>query len=270
MEIKRTERATLLCLVLTGIFFLIAVPGVAAIASHPFNVTDLVTLQRIGAPSPSPDGAWIVFPLRSTDLAANKGLTSLWIIRPDGTGQRQLTYLPGNAAEPCWSPDSTTIYYLSTRSGSSQVWKIAPSGGDAVQVTNLPLDLANLKCSPDGKALAFSMEVFPGTSYTETVAQLTAIEQQNSSGKIYDTLPVRHWDSYEDGRRNHIFVMPLSTGIPADVMNAMDADSPSMPFGGSEEYTFTPDNTGIVEQNVNTTHLFNHVSNNLIHRFFFA
>ncbi|MDO9325795.1 MAG: prolyl oligopeptidase family serine peptidase, partial [Methanoregula sp.] len=50
----------------------------------------------------------------------------------------------------------------------------------------------------------------------------------------------------EDGRRNHIFVMPLSTGIPVDVMKTMDADSPSIPFGGSEEYTFTPDNTGIV------------------------
>lgn len=246
MELKKIKRATLLCLVIAGIFFLIAVPGVAAVTSHPFNITDLVMLQRIGAPSPSPDGTWIVFPLRSTDLAANKGLTSLWIIRPDGTGQRQLTYQPGNDAEPCWSPDSTTIYYLSTRSGSSQVWKVSPVGGDAVQVTSLPLDLSNLKCSPDGKALAFTMEVFPGTSYAETVAQLMAIEQQNASGKIFDTLPVRHWDTYEDGRRNHIFVMPLSTGIPVDVMNAMDADSPSTPFGGAEEYTFTPDNAGIV------------------------
>ncbi|MDO9323947.1 MAG: S9 family peptidase, partial [Methanoregula sp.] len=144
MEITKIKRALLFCLALAGIISLIAVPCVAAVASHPFNITDLVTLQRIGAPSPSPDGSWIVFPLRSTDLAANKGLTSLWIIRPNGTGQRQLTYRPGNDAEPCWSPDSTAIYYLSTRSGSSQVWKVSPSGGDAMQVTDLPLDLANL------------------------------------------------------------------------------------------------------------------------------
>lgn len=246
MEIERIERATLLCCVVAGIFLLITVPVVAAEASHPFNVTDLVMLQRIGAPSPSPDGTWIVFPLRSTDLAGNKGRTSLWIIRPNGTGQRPLTFQPGNDAEPCWSPDSSTVYYLSTRSGSSQVWKVSPSQGDAVQVTDLPLDLANLKCSPDGKAMAFSMEVFPKTSYNETTAQLNAIKELNSSGEVYDTLPVRHWDTYEDGRRNHIFVMPLSTGIPVDVMNAMDADSPSIPFGGTEEFTFTPDNAGIV------------------------
>nr|WP_320160326.1 S9 family peptidase [uncultured Methanoregula sp.] len=245
MELRRIERTALLCLVVTGIVFGIIVP-VAAEPSHPFTVEDLVMFQRIGAPSPSPDGTWIVFPLRSTDLARNTGLTSLWIARPDGTGLRQLTFQPGNDADPCWLPDSSAVYYLSAKSGSSQVWKVSPSGGNAVQVTNFSLDLANLKISPDGKSLAFSMEVFPKTSYGETAARLDAIAMQNSSGKIYDALPVRHWDTYDDGRRNHIFVMPLSTGVPVDVMNAMDADSPSKPFGGSEEYTFTPDNTGII------------------------
>ncbi len=246
MDIKRLERATLLCLVIAALFATIAVPVVGAAASHPFTANDLVMLQRTGAPAPSPDGTWIVFPLRSTDLAGNRGLTSLWIIRPDGTGQHQLTFPPGNDGEPCWAADGSAVYYLSTRSGSSQVWKTSLSGGDAIQVTHLPLDLANLKCSPDGKTLAFSMEVFPNTSYEETARYLKAIEEQNSSGKVYDTLPIRHWDTYEDGRRNHIFMMPFSTGIPVDIMEAMEADSPSVPFGGAEEYTFTPDNSGIV------------------------
>lgn len=246
MNIKRLERAALFFLVIAGLFATIAVPVAAAATSHPFNATDLVTLQRTGAPAPSPDGSWIVFPLRSTDLAGNKGHTSLWIIKPDGTGQHQLTFPPGNDWEPCWAPDGSAVYYLSTRSGSAQVWKTSLSGGDAVQVTHLPLDLANLKCSPDGTSLAFSMEVFPNTSYKETAQYLKTIEEQNASGTVYDTLPVRHWDTFEDGRRNHIFVMPLSTGIPIDVMKAMEADSPSVPFGGAEEYTFTPDSSGIV------------------------
>lgn len=155
MERERIERTTFISLVAVGIFLSLAVP-VAADPSHPFAARDLVMLGRIGAPAPSPDGSWIVFPLRSTNLTANKGITSLWITRPDGTGLHQLTFPPASDAEPCWSPDSSTVYYLSTRSGSSQVWKIAPTGGDAVQATDLPLDLANLKISPDGKALAFS------------------------------------------------------------------------------------------------------------------
>ncbi|MDD1687272.1 S9 family peptidase [Methanoregula sp.] len=246
MEIRTIKKALLLSLMVAGIFSGIAAPALALEASHPFTAGDLVTFQRVGAPSPSPEGSWIVFPLRSTDLAENRGQTNLWIIRPDGTGLRQLTFPPGNDFEPCWSPDGSTVYYLSTRSGSSQVWKISREGGDAGQVTDLPLDLSALKISPDGKSLAFTMEVFPGTGYNATATQLKSIESQNASGRVYDTLPVRHWDTYEDGRRNHIFVMPLSTGRPVDVMQAMDADSPSVPFGGSEEYAFTPDNAGIV------------------------
>lgn len=246
MEKRRRKQAALLCVVVVGIFFGIIVPVLAAGATHPFAVQDLVTLHRIGAPAPSPDGNWIVFPLRSTDLANNTGFTSLWIIRPDGTGLSELTFPPGNDASPCWSPDSSALYYLSTRSGSSQVWSVSPSGGDPAQVTDLPLDVSNLKISSDGKTIAFSMGVFPKTGYEETAARLLALEKQNSSGKVYEQLPVRHWDTYEDGRRNHIFVMPLSTGKPVDVMSTMDADSPSEPFGGAEEYTFTPDNAGIV------------------------
>jgi|WetSurMetagenome_2_1015567.scaffolds.fasta_scaffold296789_2 Tol biopolymer transport system component len=119
MEMRRRKQTALLCVVVVGIFFGIVVLVLAAGATHPFAVQDLVTLQRIGAPAPSPDGNWIVFPLRSTDLANNTGLTSLWIIRPDGTGLSELTFPPGNDASPCWSPDSSIVYYLSTRSGSS-------------------------------------------------------------------------------------------------------------------------------------------------------
>ncbi len=229
------------CIILGGI-----APAAAAVASHPFSVEDLVMVQRIGVPVPSPDGNWIVFPLRSTDMAGNKGQTSLWIVRPDGTGLRQLTHPPGSDSDPCWAPDSSVIYYLSTRSGSSQVWKVSPDNASTGQITRLPLDLSSLRIAPDGLKLAFSLSVFPATGCEETAARLAATRGQNSSGQLFDSLPVRHWDSWEDGRRNHIFVMPLSTGIPADVMRSMDADCPSKPFGGSEEYAFTPDSSGIV------------------------
>src|SRR5690606_25421043 len=33
---------------------------------------------------------------------------------------------------------------------------------------------------------------------------------------------------------------------PVDLLKGMDVDSPSRPFGGSEEYTFTPDGKSIV------------------------
>jgi dipeptidyl aminopeptidase/acylaminoacyl peptidase len=140
------------------------------------------------------------------------------------------------------------IYFLSTRSGSSQVWKIARTGGEAVQVTELPLDVGSMALSPDGVSLAVSMEVFPDCPDLQcTVDRLREEEERVSSGVLYDRLFIRHWDTWEDGRRSHVFVLPADGGHEGvDVMKGLDGDSPSIPFGGPEEYTFTPDGEAVV------------------------
>ncbi|HOI13393.1 MAG TPA: S9 family peptidase [Methanoculleus sp.] len=236
----------ILILIGTGLFLGFTGPVDASEATHPFTAEDLVMMKSIGGTASSPDGQWIVFPLTITDLEENKRLTNLWIVRPDGSGLRQITSQPGDDRDPCWSVDGRTLYYLSTRSGTPQVWKIDPEAGEPVQVTDTPLDIANLKISPDGKSLAFTMEVFPGTSIEETALRRSELDGANTSGVVYTKLPVRHWDTWSTGLRNHIFVMPLATKKPVDIMNVMDADSPSKPFGGSEEFTFTPDGSGVV------------------------
>ena len=43
-----------------------------------------------------------------------------------------------------------------------------------------------------------------------------------------------------------LVVLPVAGGDAVDVTKGMDADCPSKPFGGAEEYTFTPDSTGLV------------------------
>ena len=169
MICQRSAGLCLLILAGAGLLFGLFGHVDAAEATHPFTAEDLVMMKRIGETTTSPDGQWIVFPLSIADLDANKRLTNLWIVRPDGSGLRQLTTPPGDDSDPCWSADGRTLYYLSTRSGTSQVWKIEPENGEPTQVTDTPLDIANLKISPDGQSLAFTMEVFPGTSVEETV-----------------------------------------------------------------------------------------------------
>ncbi len=212
----------------------------AADTVHPFTVHDLVAMDRISESQVSPDGKWIVFTLRKTDLEANKGRTDLWLVGSDGKDLRQLTIDPASDSNPCWARDGKKVYFLSSRSSSSQVWCIPVSGGGPVQVTKLPLDVGNLIISPDGEKMAFSMEVFPKCSPAETHKKMEEIKKRQASGRIYESLFIRHWDTWSDGRRSHIFVMPMTGGNPLDVMKDMDADSPSKPFGGTEEFTFTP------------------------------
>ena len=215
--------------------------------THPFSIHDMLAMERIGDPQVSPDGSRIVFTLRTTDLEANRGRTDLWLVGSDGSGLRRLTSHPAGDFNPRWSTDGKDVYFLSTRSESSQVWRISVAGGEAQQVTHQPLDVGSLAISPTGTHLAISMEVYPdGASPQETRDRLDEIAARKASGQLFDKMFIRHWDTWKDGRRAHVFALPVSGGDAIDVMKGMDADCPTKPFGGPEDYTFTPDGKGIV------------------------
>lgn len=213
---------------------------------HPFNVNDLVTMKRMSEPTASPDGKQVVFTLRTTDMEANKGLKDLWLMNMDGSDLKQLTQDPASDFSPTWSNDGKFIYFLSTRSESVQLWKISVGGGEAIQVTDCPLGLNGYKISSNEKNLALAMNVFPGLSPEETKDKQKAIEEGKTTGKLYDSIMIRHWDTWKDGTRSHLFVMPLAGGSPKDLMLDLDIDAPTFPWGGFEEIVFTPDNQGMV------------------------
>jgi len=159
---------------------------------------------------------------------------------------KQLTTHSEADTNPRWGSDSNTVFFISGRSGSSQAWRIRIDGGEAEQVTDQPLDISNLIVPLDGKHIAFTMEVFPDCNAATTKARLDEIKERKTTGRIYDRIFVRHWDTWKDGRRSHLFVMPAVGGQAIDVMRNMDADTPSKPFGGPEEITFTPDCKGVI------------------------
>jgi len=215
--------------------------------THPFSVHDMLAMDRISEPQVSPNGKWIVFQLRKTDLEANKGRTDLWLVSLEGKELRRLTSHPSNDSNPCWAPDGKSVWFISDRSESPQVWRIRIDGGEAEQITEQPLDVGNLIVSADGKYIAFTMDVFPNCDTVEcTKSRLDEIKKRKYSGLTYERTFIRHWDTWKDGRRSHLFVMSSKASEPVDVMQGMDADTPSKPFGGPEEITFTPDGKELI------------------------
>jgi dipeptidyl aminopeptidase/acylaminoacyl peptidase len=217
-----------------------------AAATHALSVHDMLAMDRISDTQVSPDGQWLVFTVRETDLAANRGRTDIWLVGADGKNLKRLTSHPAADTNARWSPCGKCIFFLSGRSGSSQVWRIKLDGGEAEPVTDLPLDAGNLVVAQAGELLALTMEVFPGMTPAETAKKLEAIKNEKASGQIFDKLLYRHWDSWGDGRRSHLFVVSKKGGEARDLMPAMDADTPGKPFGGPEEIAFTPDGKGLV------------------------
>jgi dipeptidyl aminopeptidase/acylaminoacyl peptidase len=222
-------------------------PGpIAPTGEHAFSVLDLLDMKRLSDPQVSPDGKRIVFGLRTTDLEQNRGRSDLWATDVSGGEPERLTKHPEGDGGARWAPDGETLYFLSTRSGSSQVYRLA-GDEEPKRVTDLPVSVGNLIVSPDGKHLAFSAEVFVDCpDLACTAKRLEQRKQAQESGMVYDGLFVRHWDTWKDGRRSHLFVMPAEGGEPVDVTRGLDADVPTKPWGGPEEIAFSPDGEQVV------------------------
>jgi dipeptidyl aminopeptidase/acylaminoacyl peptidase len=206
------------------------------------TVDDMLAMQRISDPAVSPDGQRVVFALRTTDVAANRGRFDIAMIDVAGGPLTMLTSHADNDTNPAWSPDGKHVYFLSTRGGSSQVWRIAVGGGEPVAVTSMPIDVNGYRVFPDGKRLLLAMDVFPSSSPAATAARDEELAKSKSKAKVYDALLFRHWDSWEDGKRSHLFVWsPDAPQKPLDLMPGRDADAPTHPFGGMEEVSISPD-----------------------------
>jgi dipeptidyl aminopeptidase/acylaminoacyl peptidase len=221
---------------------------IAPLGEHPFSARDLLAFARVSDPQVSPDGRRVAYVVRETDLEANRGRTEIWLGSADGSGA-PVVLAAGAVGDhsPRWSPDGRTIYFLSRRSGSAQIWATSPEGGEPRQITDLPLPLSALVVAPDGQHLAFSAEVYLDCDTLACTAERLAAEAADpASGRRYDRLFARHWDTWKDGRRAHLFVIDQGGGAPIDVTAGLDADVPSKPFGGDEEITFTPDSQGLV------------------------
>lgn len=237
-----------------GLFLFVALSahGAPGLAARAMTAEDLVMMERVSDPRVSPAGDTVAYVLRETDYAANKGKQSLWLAPLDGKlPERRLTGDDGDNESPRWSPDGRWLYFLSTRSGSSQVWRLDAQAGEARQVTHLPLDIGAFKLSDDGSRLAFSLEVF--TDCADLPCSRKKLDQRASpegSGTLHTRLFVRHFDQWKMGSRSQLFTARIGVdgaiGEPVQVSKGIDGDVPSKPFGGDEEWAFSPDGKSLV------------------------
>ena len=233
--------------------FCVAAFNASAAGKTPFNVRDLTAMERVSSPTLSPDGRLVVFAVRQADVAANKSTTGLWIenlTARDAMPPARFTDQSMNVNSPSFSPDGGTVYFLSAKSGSMQLWSQAIDAKAATQISRFDLDVGAYKISPDGKSVALSFEVFNDCAdlacsrkrYDEKAAS-------KASGQLYDKLFVRHWDAWADGRRNQLFVAPLTAGkvgVPVKISRGIDGDAPSKPFGDASEFAWSPDGQSLV------------------------
>ncbi len=245
---------------MTRLVFRAAVLAIAAVAACPlaaapaapaapapkraFTVDDVGRVKGVAEPVISPDGKSVAFSVTSTDLPAVKRWTNLWRVDADGKNGRALTVLDKRDASPAYSPDGATLAFLSNRSGTQQVWFLPVAGGEPEKKTDFPGGVGAFRFSPDGKRLFLVADVWPecGADLDCNRKRDEAMEKGKMKAIVADSLFVRRWDSWEDGKRTHVLKMELADAKAALVdLTPGDFDSPAFSVGGGADFDVSPD-----------------------------
>jgi dipeptidyl aminopeptidase/acylaminoacyl peptidase len=233
------------------------VSSLAQAKKRPITVEDLFRFKRVGDPQISPDGKQVAYVLTSVDLAGNKSTSRIWLAPTAGGEPRPLTSTTRRDRHPRWSPDGKQILFESKRSGENQLWVIAIDGGEARQLTTIATEASTGIWSPDGSQIAFVSAVWPEFSdkpYAESNALNKKRQEEKEKNpvkaRVFTRLFFRHFDSYVEDKRQHLFVLPWNGGKggePRDVTPGdRDAYPTSTTFSVGDDFTFSPDGKYLV------------------------
>jgi dipeptidyl aminopeptidase/acylaminoacyl peptidase len=147
------------------------------------------------------------------------------------------------------SKDGKNIVYkvvtpsVTENKSNSKFYTIPVDGGKATEVKETTSILIDKNISPDGKFLVYNEEVKIDKVHGKDFYP----ELEKSNSQIYNGLDYRHWDTWNEGKFNHVFYKENKEGaIGIDLQKGEGFDSPQKPFGGDEDYIWSPDSKSIL------------------------
>ena len=195
----------------------------------------LWTLNKLGVSAVSPDHNSLIYNVGTVDLKTEKTNRKNYFLNLTNSVASNLDL--GKKALIQW--DKNGIYategdkiYLSKDAGKT--WTEFYEIGE----------VDNIVISPDGKKIAFSKQV-----QVETVLGKDKYKDTpKSTAHIYTDLNHRHWDYFNEGKYNHVFVVETSQDAKnaKDLLEGKTWDSPQRPFGGAEDFVWSPDSSKLL------------------------
>ena len=201
-------------------------------------------LNRVSGGTVSPDGNYLLYSQRTFNMAENKGNTELFVIDLKTTKTKQITQTHFSEMEAQWGKNNT-IWFMSTENEGLQIWTMSADGSAKKQVSRFAeIELEGFKISPDEKSLVTIQAV-----KTKETLQDKYTDLPKANARVEDDLMYRHWDHYSDFMSRHLFIHEITTDangfavmpIGVDVLKNELFDGILPPFGGTEQFCYTPD-----------------------------
>ena len=90
--------------------------------------------------------------------STRRGDTDVYVVRPDGSSLKEITFSRGFDGDPAWNDDGSRIAFETTRNGPFDIYSVKSDGTDQIRLTTSPAADADPAWSPDGSRIAFMSE----------------------------------------------------------------------------------------------------------------
>ena len=224
---KNTFLPALIIIVVFVCFVTISINVTAQETKSKRNITtdDYFKIKSVGSPQISPDGKWVAYTVRETDLKKDKGETRLWMIPMTGGDAIPMTAKGSSASSPRWSPDGKYLSFLASRNeGKTQVWTLDRRGGEAQQLTKIKQGVSGYQWSPDGKKLLVILR----DPKPEDLEKDEKIKKKPKPWVIDRLQFKRDNIGYLERYRNHLYVFTLGDSLPVQITSGdFDDSSPT-------------------------------------------
>ena len=195
----------------------------------------LWSLKKVGVQVNSPQDSHLIYKVTQTDIKTEKNNSETYMLNAAKGMVSKVDF--GKKTPLQW--DGNGLYALEggkifISKDSGKTWNEFYSVGD----------VDNIVISPDAKKVAFSKEVL----VEKVLATEKYQDTPESTGHIYHDLNHRHWDYFNQGKYNHVFVVEVSKNVDEakDLLEGKKWDSPQRPFGGAEDFIWSPDSTKLL------------------------
>lgn len=204
----------------------------------------LWSMGRIGSTVLSPDKTNILYTVTTYNISENRGYSAIYILNSETKETKKLTVNTSKSeSDANFIENGRKIVFLcADDNGTSQLWMMNTDGSNRKCISSEKTDVNGYLFSPDEKNVVLIHDVPTETSIIKNDDDLP-----KATGMVINELMYKHWDRYVRSVP-HPFIANFDGSQitnARDILDGQPYESPMCPFGGIEEFAWSPDSKSL-------------------------